>query len=53
MATRIGAVDSEVGVEHGTHDQLIQIDGVYGQEVSMSIYELRTVSEATLPELFG
>jgi phosphoribosylformylglycinamidine synthase len=53
MATRIGVVDSKVGVEHGTNEQLVQIDGVYGREVSLSINELRTVSEATLPELFG
>jgi hypothetical protein len=53
MAIRIGAVDSKIGVEHGTIEQLVQIDGVYGREVSLSINELRTVSEATLPELFG
>jgi phosphoribosylformylglycinamidine synthase II len=53
MATRIGVVDSKVGVEHGTNEQLVQIDGVYGREVSLSINDLRTVSEATLPALFG
>jgi phosphoribosylformylglycinamidine synthase len=53
MASRIGAVDSKLGVESGTDEQLVQIDGIYGREVSLSINELRTLSEATLPELFG
>jgi phosphoribosylformylglycinamidine synthase len=53
MATRIGAVDSKVGVDHGTNEQLVQIDSVYGREVSLAVNELRTVSEATLPALFG
>ena len=51
--TRIGAVDSEIGIENGLNCQAIQIDDVYGQNVVLSIDELKQVSETTIPALFG
>ena len=52
-ATRIGVVDSALGIETGHSGQVIAIDGVYGETVVLTIDELRIASEATLPRLFG
>ncbi|MFM1787272.1 MAG: phosphoribosylformylglycinamidine synthase [Actinomycetota bacterium] len=48
-ANRIGAVDSKLG----NSDQVIQIDGIYGETLIVPISQIREVSEATLPALFG
>jgi phosphoribosylformylglycinamidine synthase len=52
-ATRIGAVDSQIGTENKLTGQAIQIDNVYGENVVVELAELRQVSEATIPALFG
>jgi len=52
-ATRIGVVDSGQGAEQGSDDQVLAIDGVYGSTVVWPLGELRSLSEATLPALFG
>ena len=52
-ATRIGVVDSALGTETGHAGQVLAIDGVYGETVTLTIDELRATSEATLPRLFG
>ncbi len=49
-ATRVGVVDSGLGV-HG--EQLIQLDNVYGETVSLPLVELSVASEKTLPALFS
>jgi phosphoribosylformylglycinamidine synthase II len=43
--TKIGAVDSL--------SKSIELAGVFGETISMDIDELRVISEATLPRLFG
>jgi phosphoribosylformylglycinamidine synthase len=48
-ANRIGAVDSKLG----NSDQVIQIDGIYGETLIVPISQIQEVSEATLPALFG
>jgi phosphoribosylformylglycinamidine synthase len=48
-ANRIGAVDSKLG----NSDQVIQIDGIYGETLTVPISQIREISEATLPALFG
>ena len=53
MATRIGAVDSKLAAESGLAGQIIQVDSVYGQNVTLDIEVLRKTSEATIPKLFG
>ena len=52
-ATRIGVVDSGQGAEQGSDDQVLAIDGIYGSTVVWPLGELRSLSEATLPALFG
>ena len=52
-ATRIGVVDSGQGAEQGSEDQVLALDGVYGSTVVWTLGELRALSEATLPALFG
>jgi len=52
-ATRIGVVDSGQGAEQGCDDQVLAIDGIYGSTVVWPLGELRSLSEATLPALFG
>jgi phosphoribosylformylglycinamidine synthase len=52
-ATRIGVVDSGQGAEQGSDDQVLAIDCVYGSTVVWPLGELRSLSEATLPALFG
>lgn len=52
-ATRIGAVDSQIGTENNLKGQAIQIDNIYGENVVVELAELRQVSEATIPALFG
>jgi len=49
-ATRVGVVDSELG---SIGDQVLQLDNVYGETLSVSISSLHAASEATLPALFG
>ncbi len=49
-ATRVGVVDSELG---SIGDQVLQLDNVYGETLSVSISSLNAASEATLPALFG
>lgn len=44
-ATKIGAVDSL--------SKSIEVGGVFGETISLNIEELRTISEETLPRLFG
>jgi phosphoribosylformylglycinamidine synthase len=48
-ANRIGAVDTKLA----NSDQVIQIDGIYGETLTVPISQIREVSEATLPALFG
>jgi phosphoribosylformylglycinamidine synthase len=48
-ANRIGAVDSKLG----NSDQVIQIDGIYGETLTVPISQILEASEATLPALFG
>jgi phosphoribosylformylglycinamidine synthase len=48
-ASRIGAVDSKLS----NSSQVIRIDGIYGETLTVPISEIRGVSEATLPSLFG
>ena len=43
--TKIGVVDSA--------KEAIEMSGVFGETISLDIGELRTISEATLPRLFG
>jgi len=43
--TEIGAVD--------TSSVSFELAGVYGESISLDILELRVISEATLPRLFG
>lgn len=50
-ATRIGVVDSGLAQEHG--QQVLHLDGVYGEPLIVTLDELRIASEATLPALFG
>lgn len=50
-ATRIGVVDSGLAQEHG--QQVLHLDGVYGESLIVTLDELRIASEATLPALFG
>ena len=52
-ATRVGVVDSGQGAEQGSDDQVLAIDGIYGSTVVWPLGELRSLSEATLPALFG
>jgi phosphoribosylformylglycinamidine synthase len=52
-ATRIGAVDTELGKENNLVDQVIQIDNVCGGNLVLQLNELREVSEKTFPVLFG
>jgi len=49
-ATRVGVVDSELG---SIGDQVLQIDNVYGETLTVPISNLKAASEATLPALFG
>jgi len=49
-AIRVGVVDSELG---SIGDQVLQLDNVYGETLSVSISSLHAASEATLPALFG
>lgn len=51
-ATRIGVVDSGLEQDSGV-GQVLAIDGVYGETLTISLDELRAASEATLPALFG
>jgi phosphoribosylformylglycinamidine synthase len=51
-ATRVGVVDSGLASETGL-GQVIQVDGVYGESVTLPLAQLKEVSEATLPKLFG
>jgi phosphoribosylformylglycinamidine synthase len=44
-ATKVGSVDSL--------SKAIEVSGVFGQTISLDIEELRTISEETLPRLFG
>ena len=53
MATRIGAVDSALGAENLSDDQVLQIDGVFGESLVLPLGSIRQVSEATIPALFG
>lgn len=53
LATRIGVVDSNVGVQHGLTTQVLQIDGVFNQSLVLNVDELSQVHEATFPALFG
>jgi len=43
--TKIGSVDSL--------SKSIELSGVFGKTISLDIEELRTISEETLPRLFG
>ena len=45
QVTKIGSVDSL--------SKSIELAGVFGETISMKIDELRTISEETLPRLFG
>jgi phosphoribosylformylglycinamidine synthase len=45
LVTKIGVVDSA--------KEAIEMSGVFGETISLDIAELRTISEATLPRLFG
>jgi phosphoribosylformylglycinamidine synthase len=44
-ATKVGSVDSL--------SKAIEVSGVFGETISLDIEELRTISEETLPRLFG
>jgi len=44
-ATKVGSVDSL--------SKAIEVSGVFGETISLDIEELRTISEDTLPRLFG
>lgn len=50
---RIGVVDSGLASETGTPGQVIAMDNVYGETITLGIDELRSISEETLPRLFG
>jgi hypothetical protein len=52
-ATRICVVDIGQGAEQGSDDQVLAIYGIYGSTVVWPLGELRSLSEATLPALFG
>jgi hypothetical protein len=43
--TEIGVVDSS--------SNSVELSGVFGDTISLEISELRAISEATLPRLFG
>jgi len=43
--TEIGVVDSS--------SNSVELSGVFGETISLEIAELRVISEATLPRLFG
>jgi hypothetical protein len=43
--TKIGVVDAL--------SKLVELAGVFGETISLDIDELRTISEETLPRLFG
>jgi phosphoribosylformylglycinamidine synthase len=45
LVTKIGVVDSA--------KEAIEMSGVFGERISLDVAELRTISEATLPRLFG
>ncbi|MDQ1306639.1 MAG: phosphoribosylformylglycinamidine synthase subunit PurL [Actinomycetota bacterium] len=50
---RIGVVDSGLGAEHGTDDQVLVVDNVAEGQIVLGIEELRGIHTATLPALFG
>ena len=49
--TRIGVVDSGLGRDAGTEEQLLQLDNVWNGTIGWSLAELRSASASTLPEL--
>jgi phosphoribosylformylglycinamidine synthase len=50
-AQRLGVPCTQIGVVAGL--PVLTLDGIFGGQVAVPISELRTVSEATLPALFG
>ena len=52
-ATRIGVVDSGLGADAGTDDQLLQLDNVWGETITWRLAELRAAHTATLPDLLA
>jgi hypothetical protein len=45
LVTKIGVVDAL--------NKSVELAGVFGETISLDIDELRTISEETLPRLFG
>ena len=53
-AERIGVVDSGLGADRGSNEaQLLVIGNVHGEEIELSLDELRQAHEATLPAIFA
>jgi phosphoribosylformylglycinamidine synthase len=52
-AARIGVVDSGLGSDAGTDDQLLQLDNVWGASVTWGLRELRQAHTGTLPALLA
>jgi phosphoribosylformylglycinamidine synthase subunit PurL len=52
-AERIGVVDSGLGNDRGQDEQLLVIGNVFGDEIVLSLSELRARHEAILPALFA
>ncbi len=53
-AVRIGAVDSGLGADAGhPGEQVLTVDGVYGETVVLPLEQMRAIRERTLPDLFA
>jgi len=50
--TRIGSVDSSIGIENGLVSQVLEVDGVFGEKVVLEIDKINKISESVFPTLF-
>jgi phosphoribosylformylglycinamidine synthase II len=50
---RIGVVDSGLGADAGSGDQVLQLDNVWGESLTWTLTELRRAHTATLPDLLA